>query len=157
MYNADKTASTNLVIRSSNGLLASEVTLISTASEAKGGKFYVDARTSNKELDVRFPDAPVDSVLQFTGRTSNGPAYAQLHSPTFEGDFHIRSSNSRSTVDVSPDVEDPKNEGRERKVSMNKVGKTNVVGSVHWSGGDGNKRNGFAELTTSNRDVRLVL
>lgn len=157
MYNTDEEESTNLVIRSSNSPIKSNITLISTSSESTGGEFIVDAQTSNSPLVVHFPVAPVDSVLQFAGKTSNSPAFAHLPS-TFEGNFHVKSSIFSPKVDVIPDVEDPKGSGRERKVEFSKAGKE-ILGSVRWSGedDDGAERKGFAELFTSVLGARLVL
>jgi len=143
---------TNLVVKTSNAPLTSNLTLL---SESTGGKFIVDTHTSNSPLEVLFNDAPVDSVLHFSGKTSNSPAFAKLH-PTYEGSFHVQSSIFRPRVDVTPDVKDPKGKKRERKVQFSSVGKE-VAGTVRWAGDDESREEGSVELQTSIMGAHLVL
>lgn len=148
MYNTQ----TSLVVVTSNAPLTSNLTLV---SEKTGAVFFVDTRTSNAPLNVEFADAPVDSVLHFSGKTSNSPAYTKLH-PTYEGSFHVKSSIFRPRVDVTPNVEDPKGKRRERKVTFSSVG-NEVDGTVRWDGDDSSEEKGSVELTTSIMGARLVL
>jgi hypothetical protein len=148
MFNTEQ-GQTNLVVKTSNAPLTSNLTLL---SESTGGKFLVSTETSNSPLEVRFAEAPVDSVLHFAGGTSNSPAYAQLD-PTYEGRFHLQSSIFKPRVDVLPNVQDPKGEHRERKVEFSRVGKE-VAGTVRWAGDEGK---GTVELKTSIMGAHLVL
>jgi len=147
MFNTEE-GQTNLVVKTSNAPLVSNLTLL---SESTGGKFIVSTDTSNSPLEVRFAEAPVDSVLHFSGRTSNSPAYAELH-PTYEGSFHLQSSIFRPRIDVLPDVQDPKGEQRERKIEFSNVGK-DVSGTVRWD----SEGRGSVELKTSIMGAHLVL
>jgi len=151
MFNTEE-GQTNLVIKTSNAPLTSNLTLL---SESTGGRFIVSTETSNSPLEVRFAEAPVDSVLHFSGQTSNSPAYAELHS-TYEGSFHLRSSIFRPRVDVLPNVQDPKGQQRERKVEFSNVGK-DVAGTVRWAGDDDSEGKGSVELKTSVMAAHLVL
>jgi hypothetical protein len=151
MFNTEE-GQTNLIVKTSNAPLESNLTLL---SESTGGKFIVSTETSNSPLEVRFAEAPVDSVLHFSGRTSNSPAYVELH-PTYEGSFHLQSSIFRPQVDVTPGVQDPKGEQRERKVRFSNVGK-DIAGTVRWVGDDDSEGRGSVELKTSVMRAHLVL
>jgi hypothetical protein len=159
MNDADEETSTKLFIKTSNAPLISNITLVSTGSEGTGGEFVVEAHTSNAPLEVRFSDAPVDSVLQLSAKSSNAPVSVGLH-PTYEGTFSLKSSIFRPRVDVDEGVEDPKGEGRDRKIDFNAVGK-DVKGSVRWVEEDGDddgfEKRGCVELVTSIFSAHLRL
>jgi hypothetical protein len=119
-----------LFLHTSNGPIHGRISLLATTKDHSGGKFVVDAFTSNAPFHVGFADAPVDSTLRFSGATTNSPAVAFLH-PTFQGDVSVKSTFFGPKIDIREDVEDPKGEGRTRTVDVSKVG-GEIVGKVYW-------------------------
>jgi len=145
-----------LFIKTSNSPVRANVSLLATTEDLSGGKFLVDAFTSNAPLHVGFADAPVDSKLRFIGQTSNAPALAAMH-PTFQGNFLVKSTLFGPKLDVNEDVEDPEGEGRTRTVDASKVGKE-IVGKVFWGSEDESKDVfGHVELSSSLLSAYLKL
>ena len=142
-----------LFIKTSNSPIHSSISLLSTTKHHSGGKFAVDAFTSNSPLFVRFADAPVDSVLRFIGLTTHSQARAVLH-PTFQGDFLVKSTLFGPKVDVTQNVEDPSGEGRTRTVDLSKVGKQ-ISGKVYWGSEEESK--GHVELGSTFLSATLKL
>lgn len=137
-------------------VIGSNLTLLSAADDHTGGKFKVNARTSNSPLEVSYFSAPVDSVLNFEGHTSNSPARVVAHK-TFEGSFFLRSSTwFPVTVDHDDTVEDPAGKGRQRSVQVNKVSRGVTEGTVAWLPTE-EKEVGSIVLTSSNSPVHLAL
>ncbi|KAG6862820.1 hypothetical protein C0991_010035, partial [Blastosporella zonata] len=66
--------------------IKSVLTLEAANDSETGGKFKVAAHTANAPLDIYFPDAPVDSVLDLSAHADAGPAAVELHK-TYEGSF----------------------------------------------------------------------
>ena len=145
-----------LFIKTSNSPVHGNITLLADTKDLSGGKFSVDAFTSNSPLHVGFADAPVDSTLRFIGLTSNSPAVAVMH-PTFQGDFLVKSTLFGPKVDITQDVEDPKGEGRTRTVDVSKVGRQ-IVGKVYWGSEEESKDAfGHAELGSTLLSATLKL
>ncbi|KAI1790402.1 hypothetical protein LXA43DRAFT_513251 [Ganoderma leucocontextum] len=145
-----------LFIKTSNGLIDSQVGLYSNASDATGGTFVVSARTANSPLKLTFVDAPVDSALHATMGTSNSPAQVTLHE-TYEGSFSLLSSTFfRPAVEWDKDPEDPAGRGRERTVKVNAVKDSLVTGDVFWGEKEA-KEKGSVSVETSNSPLRLIL
>lgn len=159
MYNADEDVSTHLIIQSFHSPIQLNITLISTSPNSTGGQFIVDAHTSTSPLDVRFTDAPADSVLQFTGTTSVAAAYTELHH-TFEGNYNVGSSLLGQQVVSTPRdlVIDPKGQERSRSEIGYGSGK-DVSGLICWTDGFDRcvDRKGFVKLFTSMLGAHLVL
>ena len=136
--------------------ISTNITLVSTTSDHTGGKFKVLTRTSNAPLAVQYVSAPVDSLLDFEGQTSNSPIRAKTH-PTFEGDFWASTSTWFPVgVNWDENVEDPAGKGRERHVELKRLGRSDAEGSVKWVPG-GEKTTGRVNLHTSNSPVHLFL
>jgi len=144
-----------LFIKTSNSPVHGNISLLATSKDLSGGKFSVEAFTSNSPLRVGFADAPVDSTLHFVGLTSNSPAVAVMH-PTFQGDFLVKSTLFGPKIDITEDVEDPKGEGRSRTVDASKVGKQ-IVGKVYWGSEEDKDAFGHAELGSTLLSATLKL
>ena len=113
------------------------------------------AETSNGRLDVSFPTSPIDSLLDFDGKTTNGVADVSLHA-AYEGTFSLMSSGS-----VAIDNEhatDPTGKGRYRTVSTTQKTRNSIEGQVFW-GHEWDHHNssetGKAVVKTSNGWARL--
>jgi len=137
-----------LFIKTSNSPVYGNISLLATTKDHTGGKFAVDAFTSNSPLHIGFADAPVDSNLRFIGLTSNSPTIAIMH-PTFQGDFLVKSTLFGPKVDITEGLKDPKGEDRTRTVDASKVGKQ-IVGKVFWGSEEESKDVfGHAELSST--------
>ena len=96
-----------------------------------GGSFLIDMKSDTSSIHIKFDDAPVDSTLALTSKTSTGSISADLH-PTYEGTFSLSSSVSSPVVNVKDEVEDPAGEGRKRTVKFVRAHGRAVVGEVTW-------------------------
>lgn len=143
-----------LFIKTSNSPVYGNISLLATTKDLTGGKFSVDAFTSNSPLHIGFADAPVDSTLRFIGLTSNSPAIAIMH-PTFQGDFLVKSSIFGPKVDITQDLEDPKGEDRTRTVDASKVG-SQIVGKVFW-GSEEESKDAFGHAELGSTLLRATL
>lgn len=143
-----------LFIKTSNGPVYGNISLLATTKDHAGGKFSVDAFTSNSPLHIGFADAPVDSTLRFIGLTSNSPAIAIMH-PTFQGDFLVKSNLFGPKLDITEDLEDPKGEDRTRTVDASKVGKQ-IVGKVFW-GSEEDSKDAFGHVELGSTLLRATL
>ncbi|KAF9645536.1 hypothetical protein BDM02DRAFT_498157 [Thelephora ganbajun] len=101
------------------------------AQVSSGGFFDVDARSDASSIRVRFDDAPVDSTLVLTSKTSTGPINVDPH-PTYEGAFSLSSDVSSPVVSVKDDVEDPAGKDRKRTVKFIHTRNRAMVGEVVW-------------------------
>ncbi|KAI6115835.1 hypothetical protein F5141DRAFT_1290444 [Pisolithus sp. B1] len=143
-----------LVTRSANGHVASEVALISDVDA--GGKFDVDASSTNGFVDLAFTESPMGSVLKAVATTTNGEVKVAVPS-TYEGSYLGTTVVGKVFV-MERDVEDPEGKGRHREILKNGVG-NRVEGTVYWVESDGshevNKSLVKALATTSS--VNLVI
>jgi len=125
--------------------------------QPRGGHFRVRATTSNGRLDLGFPASPVDSLLDFEGKTSNGIANVSLHA-TYEGTFSFTSSGS---VEIDNEhARDPTGRGRYRRITTSKQTKTAIEGKVLWGHERDHKdsaETGRVVVRTSNGWARLRL
>lgn len=135
--------------------ITSNLTLLSSADNHTGGKFKVTVATSNGPVNITTTGAPVGSILNLEGHTSNAPANARVHE-TYEGTFFLRSS--AATVDYDDTIEDPAGEGRKRIVYSNEVSRKPAYteGTVRWLPTE-QKELGSIVLTTSDSPVHLAL
>ncbi|KAH9992126.1 hypothetical protein BJV77DRAFT_1067875 [Russula vinacea] len=122
---------TVVFLKSTNGLLHSNISLSTNSSSGTGGFFRVHADTSNAALSVSFPSGPPESRLVFDGSTKNAPARVALD-PAFEGGFLLQTTKFHPTVHLTPGVEDPTGRGRKRKLNDRVVGGRAVIGNVSW-------------------------
>ncbi|KII92128.1 hypothetical protein PLICRDRAFT_27375 [Plicaturopsis crispa FD-325 SS-3] len=142
-----------LRLKTSNAPIESEVHLLK--EKAAGGKYNVDAQTSNSKIYVGFPTSPVDSILHVDARSSNSPAIVSLH-PAYEGTFVVQSSMIGPSLEYSRGVEDPAGKGRQRRLEQRRVSRRgHIEGSVQW--GDEKKDAGSVSLKTSNSPAILQL
>ncbi|QRW12789.1 hypothetical protein RhiLY_11788 [Ceratobasidium sp. AG-Ba] len=153
LTNDDTHRASILEIQSSNGRIEPRISLLTTHDQRpqpKGGHFSVKLKTSNGRLDVKFPTAPVDSLLDFTAKTSNAIADVSLHN-SFEGSFVLQTSNGRAEVDEAY-VSDPTGRGLRRDVEYIKRGNTHREGTIVWTkyGRHESPEMGKADIRTTN-------
>jgi hypothetical protein len=113
--------------------ISSRVSLLTTHDQRpqpKGGHFTVRATTSNGRLEVGFPTSPVNSLLDFEGRTTNSVADVSLHA-AYEGMFSLSTSSSSAEIN-NEHARDPSGQGRYRTVTTTKRTKTAIEGKVFW-------------------------
>ncbi|KAJ7668697.1 hypothetical protein DFH06DRAFT_206431 [Mycena polygramma] len=84
-----------LLMRTSNARLDAKVTLFTKAD--KGGEYRVTGITSNGPLAITLPGSPVGSALELEARTSNKEAEVRLHG-AYEGAFAVATSNFAPAV-----------------------------------------------------------
>lgn len=96
-----------------------------------GGFFHIDTKSDASPIRVKFDDAPIDSTLVLTSKTSVGSINVDLH-PTYEGDFSLSSDVSSPVVNAKEEVEDPAGEGRKRTVKFVHSRGHLKVGEVTW-------------------------
>jgi hypothetical protein len=154
LYNGDAAKPAEAELTTSNGVVTSEFTLVAATESGWGGAFAVTARSSNSPLSVIVSDSPADSTLSMHARTSNARVSAVMHR-AFEGTYHARTSNKRIELHT-PDVEDPRGEGRKRiGEGSGSKRQTKVQGRVRW--GDEEDAKGNLVLETSNGPIDLTL
>ncbi|KAH8090997.1 hypothetical protein BXZ70DRAFT_1011259 [Cristinia sonorae] len=158
LVNNDTSKPTGLVLRTSNSVIISSVSLVSTTEDKTGGAFEVTAHTSNAPIDVVFPNAPVDSLLTFKATSSNAHVRAKLHE-TYEGSFELSTGRwFPATVNYEEGVEDPAGKGRHRVVETRDYGRGHASGKVSWKADDAAMRTvGSVDLATSNSGIQLIL
>jgi len=159
--NDDTHRASNLVVKSTNGHVVSRVSLLTTHDQRpqpKGGHFSVRTTTTNGQLNVGFPTTPVDSLLDFEGRTSNSPADVSLHA-AYEGSFSIKTSSASAEVD-NEHARDPSGKGRYRTVTSVKNNKSEIRGKIFWGyekDHEEGAETGRAVIQTTNGWARLRL
>jgi hypothetical protein len=133
-----------------------DFTLNAATSTGWGGFFDIDARTTNKPLTLTVLESPADSMLRIVGVTTNAQLWAHLH-PAFEGHFRATTTNARAGFNQGRTHNDPKGQGRERKIDYirGKEDGTGFTGYVHW--GRGTNNSGSAVFQTTNAFVGLHL
>lgn len=116
-----------------------------------GGRYEVDALTSNGAVDIAYIVAPLGSTLIHNSRTTNARANVSLH-PAYEGSFRFQCSNDLPLIDHR-DTEDPVGHSSRRGLSLVDNG---FIGEVH-RGGNGDDANGVVAIKTSNALALLCL
>ncbi|KAI0941434.1 hypothetical protein AcW1_003331 [Taiwanofungus camphoratus] len=154
LLNGDDGHDTKLIMATSQGEIISNISLTSISETATGGTFEVDLTTSHKQLQITYPDAPLDHVLKMSAATSNAPVSVTLHK-TFEGKFDLSSSKSTPTVHSDPGAEDPAGHGRHQDVE--KSGTYDVSGSVQWLPSERTRELGSVSISTSKETVDLYV
>ena len=140
-----------------HSIIHSSISLISLTEDGTGGSFNVDAHTSNGPIDISFPTAPVDSILNFDAHSSNSPVHAFLHK-TYEGTYDLKTSFfAKAALDYDNGVEDPAGKGRHRVVETYSVGKGTASGKVTWRDAQATLETGSVKLSSSNAGVSLRL
>jgi len=115
------------IIHTINGQIDAEISLTSEA--LTGGGFWVDANSIHGEIELKFTDSPVDSVLRCRAATIAGGVHVELDS-AFEGTFSLQSTLGTELLSQH-DVEDPAGKGRHRVVSVNET-RGRVEGEIKW-------------------------
>jgi len=158
-FNQNNSAPTSVKIRTRNGLLSADLSLVSTFENSTSGAFTVVTRTTNSPLDINFSDHAPDGLLKLDAHTSNSPAQVHLH-PSFEGTLKLRTSIFAPTVSPDLEVEDPAGRGRTRSVNVSTIGRHSriVHGDVEWKPEDeALKPDGKVEVSTSNSPLQVRL
>ena len=119
-----------------------------------GGSFLIDTKSDTSGLRIKFDDAPVESALTLTSKSSTGSVDVDLH-PTYEGTFSLSSSVRSPVVNVKEEVEDPAGKGRDRSVKFVRARSHAVVGEVAW--GDARIDGGRVDLKSDVGTPRLSL
>ncbi|KAG8692154.1 hypothetical protein FRC08_009980 [Ceratobasidium sp. 394] len=141
--------------------VVSRISLLTTHDQRpqpKGGHFSVRTSTTNGQLNVKFPTTPVDSLLDFDGRTSNSPADVSLHA-AYEGSFLIKTSSASAEVD-NEHARDPSGKGRYRTITTTKSSKSEIKGKIFWGyekDHEEGAETGRAVIQTTNGWARLRL
>lgn len=133
-------------------MIDSAINLLPAHPGQSDAQFKATVATSNSPIWLWVPTAPVDSVLDLGVGTSNGRVHAELH-PTFEGAFHVQTSNDHAAV-YAGNPADPAGRGRERHVEVRGSGRE-VQGSVKWDARMW--RAGKVDVRTSNAKAELYL
>jgi len=142
----------NAVLMTTANLYASQ-TAQSAFKSAKGGRFSIDARTSNGHLSLNIPTIPFDSALKLVGRTSNSPADVSLDKRgSFEGTYKLDTSSYMGIPTVQRADRDDQKDGQRRILERSFGGKGSSQGRVYWGRWD-QGRDGTLELKTSNAKV----
>jgi len=146
---------TNVLIRTTNGRIKADVSLISNSSSGTGGAFGVCAHTTNSPIEVVYDDSPVDSFLEFKAVSTNSPVRAVLHR-AYEGKFALSTTNAGAVLNHLRDVEDPSGQGRERSVTKRSV-RSYISGSVEWVPSSDYTQAGSVNLATTNDMITLTI
>ncbi|KAF8435076.1 hypothetical protein L210DRAFT_1053927 [Boletus edulis BED1] len=144
----------NLVIRSINGQINAEISLMSDAPT--GGEFAVNAQSSNGEIKLQFVDSPVGSDLRCQAEATVGGVEIELDS-AFEGTYTLENV-MRPKLVTQHDVEDPAGRGRRRVVSVEEL-PGRVVGEIKWVENDGSSSGieGYVALKTVFSPLTLIV
>lgn len=133
-----------------------------TSDKGIGGSFDVATGTSNGPLDIKFPEAPVNSTLKLYGKTSNAGVSVSLN-PAYEGSFLLKTSNIfKPRINEDKNVVDPSGKNRKRSLNIKKAKRKVVFGVVFWEEAteeleEVSKPAGTVYLRTSNANVDLNL
>jgi len=146
---------TEVFIRTTNGRIKADISLISNSPSGTGGAFGVGIHTTNSPIEVVYDDSPVDSVLKFNAVSTNSPLHAVLHR-AYEGTFALATTNAGAVLDRLRDVEDPSGRGRERSLTKRSVG-SYILGEVEWVPSSDYNRAGSVNLATTNDVITLAV
>jgi hypothetical protein len=150
----EHTDSSKLFIKTSNSPICGNLSLVANTKDHSGGKFLVHAITTHSPLHIGFAEAPVDSILRFTGLTSLFPVVAVMH-PTYQGDFLVKSTLFGPKVEVKEDVVDPAGKNRTRTVDISQGGRE-ITGKVFW-GSEEESKDAFGHVELGSTLLRAVL
>ena len=125
------------------------------SEESLGGSFGVSTSTNNGRLTIDFPTSPPDSILQFTGKTSNAAVAVSLN-PAYEGSIALKTSNTKPQINSDGNVTDPSGRNRTRSLNIQLQGKGAALGDVFWDDAIVSKA-GSVVIRTSNAKIDLNL
>jgi len=152
--NKDTHVPSDLLLKTTNARIISTLALREHNSTT-GGAFTITSLTSNARMEQMFTAAPSYSSLILNAKTSNAGTSVQLH-PSFEGSFHLRSSNAGipRVLGIDEPQPDPSGDGRKRRIEMTRVVKNFVEGWVRWEDKETQERDlkelGRVVVVTSN-------
>ncbi|KAJ3535088.1 hypothetical protein NM688_g7029 [Phlebia brevispora] len=159
LTSSDPSKPAQLSMQSSNSPITAQISLVSALQGGTGSSFKTTTKTTNGPLNVSFLTAPLDSVLQFEGSTSNAPASAAMHY-TYEGDIYLSSGGLFAPkIMADESSQDPAGRGRQRTVqltSFNPANRGTLEAKVRW-GAEGGRPLGSVEMSTSNSPITLTL
>ncbi|KAL0569461.1 hypothetical protein V5O48_012501 [Marasmius crinis-equi] len=121
---------TNLVLKTAVSTTRANISL-STASSGEGGKFNITLTTHSGHVTLDTLTAPPKSTVDLSVAGSVGSIDVAVHK-TFEGRF-----DALTSVISKPTIVEPKEkeeDGKERKVDYEQVGRGVARGSVWWRG-----------------------
>lgn len=131
---------------------------ISLTSEAStGGEFEVAADSIHGEIELKFTDTPVDSVLRCQAGTIAGGVRVELDT-AFEGTYSLQSMLGKKLVSQR-DAEDPAGKGRHRVVSLNET-RGRAEGEIKWvepESHESSSGDGYVILKALTPSVELVI
>lgn len=137
-------------------ILGSHVTLLADSQDGSGGTFKVSAESSNENVEVSFPIAPLHSILHLDASTSNAPVNVSLHK-TFEGEFSLYTPGGRPMVRYGQGIADPAGAKRRRDVYFDRDRRGIVFGKVLWEPRHKTLNLGSATLRSLNTDIFLSM
>ncbi|KAI0260298.1 hypothetical protein BC834DRAFT_901441 [Gloeopeniophorella convolvens] len=129
--NGVPTEPTKVSLKTSNGFLASKISLFTNASSGTGGAFRVGTHTRNAPLAVKVNTSPPDSRLVLDASSKNAAARVALP-PAFEGDLLLVTTQHYPSIREIPGVEDPSGHERTRNITSRGIFGRIVVGNVSW-------------------------
>jgi hypothetical protein len=100
-------------------------------SNGFGGSFHIQARTTHAPLTLKVEKAPVDSNININTDTTHGYSVVWLPA-AYEGLYAGHTTHGEASM-LWQHVEDPKQEGRKRKLNQESARSGEVKGSVSWS------------------------
>ncbi|KAJ7218389.1 hypothetical protein GGX14DRAFT_594728 [Mycena pura] len=148
LENGPGTPPSALTMRTSNNQIAATVTLAAHTARARGGRFSVDASTSNGALALALPAAPPAAALTLESRTSNARAEVRLPR-AYEGAFTVR-GRAAAVRRADAEPEDP------RQLEYREEDRGRAVRGFVYATEQGKLR-GRVGLTTSNAPAVLVV
>ena len=126
----------------------------SAASNSKGGKFRIEAQTTNNPLMLNNEQLPIDATLTVDARNTNSPVRVHL-APAYEGTFSLATTNQGAYVQQVSDI-DPAHRSRKRTVFVNSVGKK-TTGYAAWSKDGRQQGHGAVSIASTNSPVNLFV
>ncbi|KAI0300461.1 hypothetical protein B0F90DRAFT_1723111 [Multifurca ochricompacta] len=148
--------STEMLIKTSNGLIEANISLTSSTSLGAGGTFGVHTYTTNGPIKIVYNDSPVDSLLNFDAQSTNSPVHTVLHR-AYEGTFAIQTTNADAVLSNLRNVEDPSGHQRRRRLSSHYVSRHIVNGDVKWEPSSDNGQCGSVNIATTNDLINLTI
>ncbi|VDC02813.1 unnamed protein product [Peniophora sp. CBMAI 1063] len=145
---------TKIIFTSSNSPIEGRLDLLSAAPNGKGGKFRVEAKTTNSPVVLTNEQLSLDAVLTLKARTENSPVNVHV-APAFEGTFDLSTTNNAMVVEQENKV-DPAHRSRQRKISIERHDRR-YTGYASWSKDEAERGNGAISIASMNGPVSLYL
>ncbi|KAL0065507.1 hypothetical protein AAF712_007571 [Marasmius tenuissimus] len=157
LHNDDKSEKwTHLDLRTAVSAIKANVSMFTDSSDS-GGKFNITSGFKSGSVNLNTFIGPPKSTVNLAVAGGVGAIDVAMHK-LFEGKFNAVTSPFSSPTIVKPKEEEE--DGKERKIDFEKVGKGAATGSVWWEAGDGDdsgRERGTVELVNSFGAVTLKL